>query len=309
MIALYKGCFLMNAIRQLSIITMVLILGCSAAIGIAGAQEAIIADHSVVREIYEGRVPESAIRTAKDQLRIAYGHTSHGSQIISGMDGLTDFVNANNDSGERFHNRYSENLFAWSGKRRADTLELFEGSGYDEGYLTLDCGYGGWDDECREFLNDHPGFNVIMWSWCGQVGGVDIHEHYLDRMRTLESEYPDVTFVYMTGHLDGGPDDPSQNGVLRNNNAIRDYCRANRKVLFDFADIEKYNLDGEYFGDRNLDDGCNYEGGNWAIEWQNSHIEDTDWYDCGAAHSESLNANQKAYAVWWLWARIAGWED
>ncbi|TET83275.1 MAG: PKD domain-containing protein, partial [Desulfobacteraceae bacterium] len=47
--------------------------------------------------------------------------------------------------------------------------------------------------------------------------------------------------------------------------------------------------------------------GNWAIEWQNSHTEDVDWYDCTSAHSQPLNANRKAYAAWWLWARLAGW--
>jgi len=47
--------------------------------------------------------------------------------------------------------------------------------------------------------------------------------------------------------------------------------------------------------------------GNWATAWQASHTEDLDWYDCHAAHSQPLNANRKAYAAWWLWARLAGW--
>jgi hypothetical protein len=49
--------------------------------------------------------------------------------------------------------------------------------------------------------------------------------------------------------------------------------------------------------------------GNWATEWQTSHTEGEDWYSCSSAHSQPLNANQKAYAAWWLWARLAGWED
>ena len=67
--------------------------------------------------------------------------------------------------------------------------------------------------------------------------------------------------------------------------------------------------------DKKPNDGCDYDtdgdgtlDGNWAIEWQNSHTEGTDWYDCSSAHSQPLNANQKAYAAWWLWARIAGWD-
>ncbi|MBW2593876.1 MAG: PKD domain-containing protein, partial [Deltaproteobacteria bacterium] len=47
--------------------------------------------------------------------------------------------------------------------------------------------------------------------------------------------------------------------------------------------------------------------GNWATEWQSSHTQNVDWYTCTSAHSEPLNANRKAYAAWWLWARLAGW--
>lgn len=32
-----------------------------------------------------------------------------------------------------------------------------------------------------------------------------------------------------------------------------------------------------------------------------------DWLDCPSAHSQPLNANMKAYAAWWLFARLAGW--
>ena len=50
--------------------------------GAAGAADAIIVDHRCtdIRQI-----PESAIQEAKAKLHIAYGHTSHGSQLISGM--------------------------------------------------------------------------------------------------------------------------------------------------------------------------------------------------------------------------------
>lgn len=269
------------------------------------------ADHSVTSLLRNEKIPEAAILQAIGKLKIAYGHTSHGSQITDGMTGLVSFANGS-------LNRYRDNLFSWSHDGSAG-LHLLEGAGYGgtalAGDLILDCGYGGWDDETRIFLDNNPGYNVIVWSWCGQVDDVDINSHYLNRMAALEREYPDVVFVYMTGHLEGGEDNRETNGVLANNNAIRVYCEKGSKWLFDFADIEKYNPDGIYFGGKLADDACDYDSdgdgtrdANWAREWRNRHIQDQDWYDCGAAHSDPLNANMKAYAFWWLMARIAGWE-
>jgi len=62
-------------------------------------------------------------------------------------------------------------------------------------------------------------------------------------------------------------------------------------------------------------DNCDYDSNgdgrrdkNWATDWQDSHTEDVDWYECSSAHSQALNANRKAYAAWYLWARLAGWD-
>jgi hypothetical protein len=93
---------------------------------------------------------------------------------------------------------------------------------------------------------------------------------------------------------------------------IRDFCTANDKILYDFADIERYDPDGTYF--EFVHDNCDYYDGpvgsklgNWATEWQDSHTEGVDWYSCTSQHSQPLNANRKAYAAWWLWAALAGW--
>jgi hypothetical protein len=159
-----------------------------------------------------------------------------------------------------------------------------------------------WHERTSAWLDAHPAVNVVVWSWCGQVSGMDEAgiADYLSRMDGLELAYPAVRFVYMTGHSDGS----GLSGNLHaRNGQIRDYCEANGKFLYDFYDIECYDPDGAYFGDKNVDDGCNYEGGNWAQEWQDAHPEL--WWDCGSAHSLPLNANQKAKAAWSLWAALA----
>ena len=99
------------------------------------------------------------------------------------------------------------------------------------------------------------------------------------------------------------------------NEQIRRYCRNNNKTRFDFADIESYDPDGNFYLNKMANDNCDYDSDNngtrdknWALDWQGSHTENIDWYSCSAAHSQALNGNRKAYAAWWLWASLAGWE-
>jgi hypothetical protein len=269
------------------------------------ATEDPIIDHTCIDL---AAIPSKWITTAKSNLHIAYGHTSHGSQVTDGMSGLVTFKG---------------NTYAWNNGGTGGALDLHDYA------MSGDLGnpdFTQWEVETRNYLSSNSDVNVIIWSWCGEVSySTEANiATYLDLMTGLEEDFPEITFVYMTGHLDG-------TGLTGNlhirNEQIRNYCRTNKKFLFDFADIESYNPDGVYFGDKKPNDGCNYDfdgdgatessgdpsmptGGdkNWAIDWQNSHTAGVDWYNCGSAHSQPLNANMKAYAAWHLWALLAGWD-
>jgi len=241
-------------------------------------------------------IPSEWLTKARSDLHIAYGHTSHGSQITDGMTGLVSFRGRD---------------YAWNNGGTGGALDLHDYA------MPGDLGnpdYTQWAAETRSYLSVNPDVNVIMWSWCGEVSSAteaDINT-YLSLMTGLEEDFPGVTFIYMTGHLDG----TGVNGNLhRRNEQIRDYCMANHKFLYDFADIESYDPEGAYYTDKWANDGCYYDNdnngsleSNWAIRWQDSHTEGVDWYSCGAAHTQPLNANMKAYAAWNLWARVAGWD-
>lgn len=273
------------------------------------ASHAILVDHTCTDIT---RIPEAAIVQAKATLHIGYGHTSHGSQITTGMSGLVAFAN-----GGGLGLSLPHDIFQWNNGGTGGALDLEEGDGYGSGWLDHDCGYyPNWVNETRAYLDDssHSDVNVIIWSWCGQVddkySAGTLESEYLTPMSQLEAEYPGVTFVYMTGHVDHWDDADNKAA----NRMIRHYCATHNKVLYDFADIESFDPDGTYYPFPN--DNCDYyesatgaKPGNWAVEWQSAHTEGVDWYDCSSAHSQPLNANQKAYAAWWLWARLGGWTD
>jgi len=263
------------------------------------------------------QIPQAAIDQAKASLHIAYQHTSHGSQLITGMDALAAFP----DFG---------NLYAW------------DDSGQDPDALDLDdYGIDGCDDlsvgdsedangdtpwviATRALLDD-PGnahVNVVVWSWCS-INGHDA-QRYVTNMEKLIAEYPGVTFVFLTGHAEGQGEDLTPDSVHYNNELIRQHCLDHSRWLFDFADVEAHDPDGNYYWNQGMYDNLDYDSGNWAVQWcaanAGSELEQlttgngVTGFDgtLGCAHSDSpaeanLNCVLKARATWWLWARIAGW--
>ena len=274
----------------------------------------IIIDHTTTNV---SKIPLSCINKIKTDLDVAYSHTSHGSQLYTGMLAL-----------EAQNSLYSLDFNVVSGQLH---FEDYYGYGDQSGFATGGCydlsacdnGADGLLGPTREFLDSSNGadINVIMWSWCS-IAGHNI-PFYLSTMQTAITEYPNVKFVFITGHAEGGGEgdsSDSRNNVIRdfvNNNA---FCDTHQCILFDFADIENYDPDNNYFLDKYVTDSLNYNAGNWGEEYLGRHPTGLNadltgrlYSTYGCSHSSSpyganINCALKGQAVWYMFARMVGWD-
>ena len=306
-------------------IYLLLILLTSAAI--SGAQS-YIANYSTAKESVIRDIPRKYIDKARKEFKIAYQHTSHGTHVSYGLYGLPDYK-----SGD-------ETLFAISKNKHVDNKLAF----YD--YALEDYAEAGVDatdlsrndtafiQATRNFLDnsDNSEINVVMWAWCN-IAGHDLETNYLPGMQMLIDEYGSggskigtgagkrevpVHFIFMTGHARAnnniGDRKPKQQADI-----VTDYCEKKGYYCLDYFSIDSHDMNDNYYPDCGDDGDSKSYGGNYYLDYQNNNTLGKQYYNnkkapsgdviFGAHNTQHITANRKAYAMWWILARLAGWNS
>ncbi len=286
-----------------------------------------IASYQVAKESVLRNIPEEYINLARATLRVAYQHTSHGTHVSRGLFGLQDYkpgddvlfgITNNDPTANKLDFRdYAIGSYAEPGDDAADL------SRNETAFIQA----------TRNFLDDpqNAGINVVMWSWCS-ITGHDVAGNYLPGMQTLINEYGKggtkigsgagqrqipVTFIFMTGHAESN----NNVGDRRPKNqadTIIAYCRAKGYFCLDYYGIDTHDMNDRYWEDAGDDGNSDNYGGNFYVNWQNSHQPGVHYYEnkespggsvaYGEHNTQHITANRKAYAMWYILARIAGWD-
>jgi hypothetical protein len=229
-------------------------------------------------------IPHEAIQTAKDVCKWHYARLSHGRQLTEGMSRI--------EAVDPFYAAIWPSA-GGSLPEVPNTLCIYSAALAPDGYWR-----GSGLGNTRSVLTGTPELNISAFSWCSDLNTASESyvRDYLAAMQTLESEFPNVIFVYFTGTAQDG-DGYGYNRYLRNKQ-IRDFCVANNKVLYDFEDLDSwwFNPTTEQWEHSTYE----YDGATVPVEHPNLAGND-------AEHTSYASCEQKGRATWWMMAMLSGW--
>ncbi len=247
----------------------------------------IVADHTSISRFPS--IPESAVKNAA-ALKTLFMHQSTGSSInglgLECLQGTSSFDEYPEMAEcltytDYYYDRRNWNWSPWA-EPMADAIAK--------------------TDEWVSVVHaEQQNYQVLGMKFCYVDGWNQDFEYYRQKMEELERAYPDKTFIWTTSVLwaksmiDGGLNPMSYEAIQTFNQQLRAYAIAHNKILYDMADMESHDSNGNPCRSNN-----NYEA--LCEEWY------TGWPGGGGGHLNAYGSQRLAKGFWWLMARISGWK-
>jgi hypothetical protein len=294
----------------------------------------IVADHSVVDKYVD--IPQEYINKVKTMF-LCYPGESHSRGLMYGLEDV-----------ERLDSRFAVNV-KWTGEPEAPTTEYLRAGKMFRGVTNANWSSSGGEEdfftstEAVNMMLNHLNYcsnslsnpvSAFGFGWCwdmnweadpdddGWAGRLywpvnksnhtdhwDLNstepclQHYIDAVNNYNSSYPESKTFFSTGPVDGGGN-TGANGYQRwlKNSYIRESATtvSGTSYVFDYADILCWNDDG-------VQNTVTYNGN----EFIHIHPDNAGNYDGGAGgcHISQAGCLRLGKAMWWLLARMAGWEN
>ncbi len=294
---------------------------------------AIVVDHRAVLDFDAGHIPERWIDEVKSQgILIHFPGRSHAQQLVGDLDGDPVRHVGGLKTLESMDPQYAVAIQCDLADLPASgALRILKGQyDPDDGNLieTWECRFDDaeyWARESgrtvTEFTAAYAGqqgspitASIFGWSYHliapGKVhdengDGITFNDErraaYLDAVERFQDHASGTIFVYATAPIDrgySGNDDYLTGDGLRStvyNQDFRTAALAAGGYLFDQADIENWSED---FTERRAD----------THDGQDLQLRHADWDGSDCAHGGMGICVAKAKAIWWMAARLAGWD-
>ena len=254
--------------------------------------QGIVADHTVIAQF--DQIPTSSINAAAAKTTLFMHQSTGGTIDDSGLGCLAGLKDPNYG--------YPQECGTYAANRASNVWPWYDRSNWNwDMWPSPQADAMAKTDQFVDVVHARAGnYQIIGMKYCYTDGwnqSINVEQsYYITKMLALEAQYPGKIFIWTTSALWAEPGTAcnasfnSCQEIADFNQQVRTYATTHNKPLYDIADIESHDQNGNP---------CTVQGYEGMC---------ADWYGGGGGHPSIPGAIRIAKGFWWLMARISGWD-